>query len=391
MSPAHSSKLHENDACVADKNEGNVRVWTSGSHCPQLDGVRGIAILLVTLYRFTKEVDPESHPLVAVVMRCAPIGSRGVDLFFVLSGFLITGILLQTKSRNGYFRNFFVRRSLRIFPLYFTALGICLWLIPSLFSVSAFDLPRTEQGYLWTYTTNVRMAWINEWCFGPLDHFWSLAVEEHFYLVWPFIVFLLSPKSLLRLSVALILLVGVTRTIAATNPAFDVAVDVLTLFRLDGLCFGAVLAVIMYQGVSPQRIESIAKWSLPMFFAFALIVVVLGKRLLGLPSSLCPAIWTVLLGLLLTRTVGHWMSRFANNDFLRWLGKYSYGMYVVQLPLLSIITPSLVMHGLANFTSNRLLINIAFVPIMFSLTMLLGFLTYHLLEKHFLKLKRSWE
>jgi len=125
--------------------------------------------------------------------------------------------------------------------------------------------------------------------------------------------------------------------------------------------------------------------------ALALIVAALGKRLLGLPSSLCPAIWAVLLGLLLTRTVGHWMSRISSSDFLRWLGKYSYGMYVVQLPLLSIITPSLVMHGLATFTSNRLLINIAFVPIMFSLTMLLGFLTYHLLEKHFLKLKRSWE
>ena len=122
-----------------------------------------------------------------------------------------------------------------------------------------------------------------------------------------------------------------------------------------------------------------------------MIVTSSGIRLLGLPSSLCPAIWTVLLGLLLTRTVVHWMSRIANNDFLRWLGKYSYGMYVVQLPLLSIITPSLVMNGIATFTSNRLWINIAFVPIMFSLTMMLGFLSYHLLEKHFLKLKRGWE
>ena len=366
-------------------------VWTVGSYCPQLDGVRGLAILLVTLYRFVKQVDPESHPLMSVAKRCAPIGERGVDLFFVLSGFLITGILLQAKPHSGYFRNFFVRRSLRIFPLYFTALAVCLWVIPSLSVNSAFDMPRSEQVYLWTYMTNVRMAWLNAWCFGPLDHFWSLAVEEHFYLVWPFVVFCLSPKALLRLSIALILIVGVARTIAATYSEFDLAIDVLTIFRLDGLCFGAALAVLMRDGLPAQRIEWIAKWSLPVMFALSIVVAVLGKRLLGLPSSLCPAMWTVLLGLLLTRTSGHWMSRLANSPFLRWLGKYSYGMYVVQLPLLSILTPSLVNECLSTFTDNRLFINIAFAPLMFAITMVLGFLTYHLLEKHFLKLKQRWQ
>ena len=367
------------------------KIWTPGAHCVELDGVRGMAILLVTLYRFMKEVDADAHPILAFASRCAPLGERGVDLFFVLSGFLITGILLHTKSRDGYFRNFFVRRSLRIFPLYFSALAVCVWLIPTLLSLSAFEVPRAQQGYLWTYMTNVRMSWLNEWCFGPLDHFWSLAVEEHFYLIWPLVVFWLSPKSLLRLSVALIVLVGAARTVAATRPEFDVAVDVLTVFRLDGLCFGAALAVIMRRGVPARWIESVAKWTLPGMLAIALVVAVLGKRLLGVPNSLCPAIWTVLLGLLLTRPVGHWMSQIVRVDFLRWLGKYSYGMYVVQLPLLSILTPSLVKDSLSTFTNNRLMVNIAFVPIMFSLTMLLGFLTFHLLEKHFLKLKRAWE
>ncbi|MDX1928431.1 MAG: acyltransferase [Pirellulaceae bacterium] len=365
-------------------------VWKNGEHCSQLDGVRGLAILMVTLYRFVKHVDPESHVLLSIAHRFAPIGERGVDLFFVLSGFLITGILLQTKSKAGYFRNFFIRRSLRIFPLYFTALAFCLWLVPALMLHSDFDLPRSQQGYLWTYLTNIRMAWLNAWCFGPLDHFWSLAVEEHFYLVWPCIVFCLSPKYLLRLSVALILLVGVARTIAATQPAFDLATDVLTIFRFDGLCFGAALAILMHQGISPQRVESIAKWTLPVMIILALIVAAFGKSLLGLPNSLCPALWTVLLGVLLTRTSGHWLSRLLNNHALRWLGKYSYGMYVVQLPLLSLMTPNIVMDGLATFMASRLWINIAFVTIMFSLTAALGFLTYHLLEKHFLQLKQRW-
>ena len=379
------------DTLVSTPLHSQSAIWSPGKHCGELDGVRGMAILLVTLYRFMKEVDPEAHPLLAFVARFAPIGERGVDLFFVLSGFLITGILLHTKSRDGYFRNFFVRRSLRIFPLYFTALVVCVCVIPNLFSLPAFEVPRAQQGYLWTYMTNIRMSWINEWCFGPLDHFWSLAVEEHFYLVWPFVVFSLTAKSLLRLSAALILLVGAARTVAATKPELDVAIDVLTLFRLDGLCFGAALAVIMRQGVSPLRIESVAKWGLPLMIAFTLIVAVFEKRLLGLPNSVCPAIWAVLIGLLLTRPVGHWASQIARFNFLRWLGKYSYGMYVVQLPLLSIITPSLVKNGLGVFTGNQLLVNFVFVPIMFLLTMILGFLSYHLLEKHFLKLKHAWE
>jgi peptidoglycan/LPS O-acetylase OafA/YrhL len=266
-----------------------------------------------------------------------------------------------------------------------------LWVLPSIFSLSDFDAPRAQQVYLWTYLTNVRMSWLNAWCFGPLDHFWSLAVEEHFYLVWPFVVFFLSSKALLRLTVFLILVVGAARLLAIAKPELDVAIDVLTVFRLDGLCFGAALAVIMRQGFSASLIEKVAKWLLPILIGFLLIVAAVGKRLLGLPNSVCPATWAILLGLLLTRPVGHWMSHLAKMDFLRWLGKYSYGMYVVQLPLLSVITPRWVTDGLSTITTSRLLVYIAYVPIMFSLTMLLGFLTYHLLEKHFLRLKRAWE
>lgn len=381
---------HASDTIEIESSRRWTSIWKPGAHCGELDGVRGMAILLVTLYRFTKEIDSSAHPFLTQLRRFAPIGEKGVDLFFVLSGFLITAILLQSKLRSGYFRNFFVRRSLRIFPLYFAALVVCLWLIPSVFAVRDFDAPRAEQIYLWTYLTNVRMSWLNEWCFGPLDHFWSLAVEEHFYLVWPFVVFFLSDRALLRLSLALILLVGAVRTIAALDPELGIAINVFTLFRLDGLCCGAALAVILRQGLNPHRMEMIAKWSLPFLFAGAGAIAVLGTRLLGLANTLCPIICALMLGLLLTRPAGHWMSSVACSAYLRWLGKYSYGMYVVQLPLLSIITPSFVMGHLAIFTTNPLLINLAFIPTMLFLTMGLGFLTYHLLEKHFLKLKSAW-
>jgi peptidoglycan/LPS O-acetylase OafA/YrhL len=100
------------------------RAWSAGTHCLALDGLRGLAILIVTLYRLCKELDPSSHLALALVKSDSSIGGRGVDLFFVLSGFLITDILIRTKSKLNYFRNFIVRRSLRIFQLYFSSLAI---------------------------------------------------------------------------------------------------------------------------------------------------------------------------------------------------------------------------------------------------------------------------
>ena len=346
---------------------------------------------MVTLYRFWKELDPSLNPVLATLHRLAPIGERGVDLFFVLSGFLITGILLRTKARPRYFKNFFMRRSLRIFPLYFAALAFFVGIFPLVASPSPFDTAFKEQLYLWTYLTNVRMSWLNQWCFGPLDHFWSLAVEEHFYLAWPFAVYLLSTKWLLRLSIGIIAVVGIARTICAMNPAFDVAVDVLTLFRCDSLCFGVVLAILMHQRVSIRWIEGFAKWVLPVLLVMAVTLAVVGTRALTLPSTLWPAIWAILLSLLVTRPTGHLLSRMTTNSLLRWLGKYSYGMYVVQLPLLSIVNLNWILKATSAGNNGQLVVQLCYVPMMLALSMLLGYLSYHLLEKHFLRFKQRWD
>jgi peptidoglycan/LPS O-acetylase OafA/YrhL len=161
----------------------------ASNHIPELDGVRGFAILAVTLYRFSRDI-PTDTRLGAVLHDGLTLGSRGVELFFVLSGFLITGVLLDAKSSPHRYRNFFARRSLRIFPLYFTALGLFVVILPwVLGSRAPFRQATEQQFYLWTYLSNIRMSWMGEWNFGRLDHFWSLAVEEHFYLIWPWIIF----------------------------------------------------------------------------------------------------------------------------------------------------------------------------------------------------------
>jgi peptidoglycan/LPS O-acetylase OafA/YrhL len=363
-------------------------VWSVGHHCPELDGVRGIAILMVTLYRFVKELDPSAHPGLRLAKGYCEIGERGVDLFFVLSGFLITGILLQTKDSPGYFKNFMVRRALRIFPLYFTALLVCLFLLPSILGTRVFDLPSSQQLYLWSYTSNVRMAWENAWCFGPLDHFWSLAVEEHFYLIWPAVVFFLSPKALLRVTVATAVTVGLVRTVFALWPQYALAVDVLTLFRCDALCLGALLAVVMAGSVSVRNIDWVAKRALPILIAVAMVVVLSGKRWMGIPHTLFSLLWVMVMAVVVTRSQSHILSQCLRWNALQWLGKYSYGMYVVQLPLVTLLPITAIatvfgwqgMHPLAS--------GAAYVAFMIGLTCAIAFTSYHLLEKRFLSLKR---
>lgn len=363
-------------------------VWEFGSHCAELDGVRGIAIFLVTLYRFIKEWDPSAHWLFGAAKRYCEFGERGVDLFFVLSGFLITGILLQTRSSPGYFKNFIVRRALRIFPLYFAALVVCLFILPQVLASNAFDLPRSHQGFLWTYTSNIYMAWTNSWCFGPLDHFWSLAVEEHFYLIWPAIVFCLTPKALLRFSVIAIVIVGIVRTSFSMLPEAALAIDTLSLFRCDALLLGAILAVSMKQGLRADRVDRFAKWVLPALILGSLAVALSGKRWLGIPHTLFGCLWVALLAVAVTRARSHWMSVLLRAKWLQWLGRYSYGMYVIQLPLVSLLPMTLVASHASWMERFPVVLGLAYVVALFAMTSAMAFASYHLLEKRFLDLKR---
>jgi len=203
---------------------------------PELDGIRAIAIWMVLLAHATLGFPNAPGALASVpspVMQIIGHGWLGVDLFFLLSGFLITGILIDTKERPRYFRNFYIRRALRIMPLYFTV--IIVWsffyensrqyfILSSLFGANFSDLLRIHEPH------------------GP-GVLWSLAVEEHFYFVWPVIVLLLSRRRLLLVSALIFLATPVLRGIfAATGMRAD-AIYALSWFRFDGLAAGAMMAI----------------------------------------------------------------------------------------------------------------------------------------------------
>ncbi|GAA5508609.1 acyltransferase [Novipirellula caenicola] len=364
------------------------RVWRRGKHVPELDGLRGLAILVVTLYRFGKGF-PEETVIGKWIGFVLSHGDRGVDLFFVLSGFLITGILIDGKDRPHYFRNFIARRSLRIFPLYFCTLAaivIGASLFPEL--AEMFALPLSNQFYLWTYLVNVKMSFENEWCFGYLDHFWSLAVEEHFYLVWPFILFHLRSTLTLRVAIGLAILSAVSRVGYVLATQHGVAADVLTIFRVDSLLIGAAVAVIARR---PKGLEPLKKW-LPIAFLVCVFIVAMGlvlnKGLFTLTHTLWPVIWAYILVWLMTAYRSAGLARFFNLSGLRSLGKYSYAMYVFQNPLIALVSAVLTASTFTAVTGDAVTSHLGYIGVMFTLTYLAAVASWYLLERHFLKLKR---
>ena len=366
-------------------------VWRLGKHLPHLDGVRGMAILIVTLYRFSKEL-PTNTEIGRFLKTAFAFGDRGVDLFFVLSGFLITGILFDAKGKAGYFKNFFARRSLRIFPLYFFALFLFLvvvgWFGPYR---EMFAQAKTNQFFLWTYLVNVKMSLEDAWCFGYLDHFWSLAVEEHFYLVWPLVIFFCSRRVALLVAFGLALLSAGSRIVFAMVAENGVAPDVLTLFRCDALLLGSCLALLIR---GSNGLQPLLKWSYIVFPACLLIGVgcgISGRRVFTISHTLWPLIWCCVLIWLLNGQRHQAIARLFNLSILRRLGKYSYAMYVFQSPLIPLTAGALSVPHLARFVGNEVLANLAYILIMSLLTYGAALLSWHLLEKHCLKLKKWFE
>ena len=207
----------------------------------ELDGLRAIAILMVMLDHFTPWAFRGNGPLDSFMNRVAGYGGSGVDLFFVLSGFLITGILVDSKGTENYFARFFWRRSLRIFPAFY-----------------AFMIP-VSLAMPWLFTTGIGRGWfllyLRNWR-GPdaasdatLGHLWSLAVEEQFYCIWALVVFFCGRKLLWRVCLFLIAAAPLIRTAFHYLHVSGYMIFRVTPARMDSLLMGALVALAFRRGM----------------------------------------------------------------------------------------------------------------------------------------------
>src|SRR5436190_1183897 len=204
---------------------------------PQLDAIRGVAILMVIFHNQTPKY-PSLH-----LQRIFANGWMGVDLFFVLSGFLITGILIDAPHSADYFGNFYARRCLRIWPLYYALLLFMFVVIPRVQPASAVDLFERSSPW-WSYPLFLQnfLVRIPTNAAGPLAVTWSLAIEEQFYLVWPWVVRYSSLAQLRRLA---LLVIGLSPALRLALSAYGVNLYTNVFCRLDGLMAGALLALVV--------------------------------------------------------------------------------------------------------------------------------------------------
>jgi peptidoglycan/LPS O-acetylase OafA/YrhL len=367
-------------------------------HMPPLDGVRGIAILMVMAVHLWTCVQP-SNAIERAIGRVVGFGLLGVDLFFVLSGFLITGILIEAKGSEGYFRTFYMRRALRIFPLYYGVLVLMFVVAPLVPALRGPDLDFLvgHQAWAWLYAVNVYNA-IHGLSFPYINHLWSLGVEEHFYFVWPLLVWAVPREKLLPVSAAVVLAsLGLRVAGAFAGLSYSMLYE-LTPFRLDQLAFGGLLAIAARQGEGLEGLARTMKRAAP-----AAIVLLVGLFALdaALHERWSPpihhvrtAMWTVLFGALIVAAVGlpatHPLSRFLRSRPMVGLGKYSYGLYVFHHFVSSAFVKYGVEAKIASRVGSHTLAGIAVVALGFAASLGMALVSFRFYETRFLEMKRAW-
>ncbi len=306
---------------------------------PTLDGLRAIAILLV-LYNHVPQLMGHDDGTDGVFWWGSRGAWLGVDLFFVLSGFLITNILLQAKGKPHALRRFWVRRALRIFPLAYAYLLVLLVLAVA---VPGFGALRDKASFIGaaTYTLNFHIA-AEGWNDAAFAILWSLCVEEHFYFVWPLVALFARRAVVVVALIAVLIVTPVLRAHFAASVG-SVGVYVMTMFRWDTLAWGALLAIAWNSRwrTSMQRIARVLL--LPAIVVVGAIVLL---PISAVDAGVTPWFETVGFSLIAgsfavccvcALDARSWMRTVLSHPWLVWMGRVSYGLYIWHVVIAAVL------------------------------------------------------
>ena len=369
-------------------------VINSKKHLPPLDGLRGLAILLVFFYHYAGGLQHTAHSASMHVFGAIfGFGWSGVDLFFVLSGFLITGILFDTQDDPAYYKKFYVRRSLRIFPIYYIFL-VVYGLLAFLHLDGRFHLGHVA--FLFYLGYPATLLWPALESISPSVHFthlWSLCAEEQFYLVWPWVISRLrTPFLIVTACVTAIAVAPALRTFFVLHHlhAWEYA---FLPSRMDALAVGGLIAILM-RGRGKSITE---KWALPVFLTSSLCVIgiCVARRTAdhadGLIGTAGFTFIAIAYGALLILAIcsGSVLERIFSLPLLRLFGKYSYGIYLFHFPLSEFLSPR--REAFISTTHSFVIGSITFVVFCLLVNLLVAALSFHLIESPIIGLKKFFE
>jgi peptidoglycan/LPS O-acetylase OafA/YrhL len=353
---------------------------------PELDSVRGVAVLLVLVYHglgFSYQ-GASLTGVAAVLVRATVPGWIGVNLFFVLSGFLITGILIDNKREAGYYKHFYTRRALRILPAYY---GLLMLFI--LLNRVAHLQHRPSWPFLilsFFYLSNVTPLFGIHMDYGPL---WSLAVEEHFYLVWPVVVHQCSRWRLVTCALIVCFTAPLLRAFAISKTG---AYQPYTWYMADSLAMGAILAILARTNIGRIRFAWVT--GLVTILGGTLILstgLASGKNafIVATKETALGIFFTGILGLVLF--IGTSNSRnIVNLSVMQFLGYISYGLYLIHLLVFDAYDQLIQKFwpAVAAPTEHILLFMLLRFGIPAGLSILLAYLSRRYFEEYFMRLKR---
>ena len=357
------------------------------SYIKALDGLRGFALILVFLFHLFSFELQNANAFEQVFMSLMRIGWCGVDIFFVLSGFLITRILLTAKGEGSYYIKFYTRRILRIFPIYYSFLVIYLVILPFLFPVIS-SYKTGPDFVLWFYLINFKGHSM------PTNHFWSLAVEEQFYLLWPFLVMFFTTKSLIRTCFLMLLTGLLFRTIISLGwtPLDPIKAYTLIFCRWDSLGAGALLAVLAHsnEGIFKKIINRsfvVGLFSLILLAFTAFLGKSTGYRNIYISTLGLSFVWIAAVSLIVSVFRVGPSRVFFENKTLGYIGRRSYAMYILHYPIMIYAEKFNFVSIISKFTGS-LFAHFLIGFVLFALVLFLSEISWRLIESPFLKLKK---